>query len=91
LWRDSASIFLAEPYNTNAQTIFYISIQAQLQRALKEYQTYYNGSRPHQGIDQKIPDLPKNRAIRLQGSEENKVSSKPVLEGLHHDYFRAAA
>ena len=65
--------------------------EAQLQRALKEYQTHYNRSRPHQGIDQKIPDLQKNRASRLHGPEENKVFSKPYLEGLHHDYFRAAA
>jgi hypothetical protein len=65
--------------------------EGQLQRALKEYQTYYNRSRPHQGIDQRIPDLPENRASRLHGSEGNMVFSKPFLEGLHHDYFRAAA
>ncbi len=32
--------------------------ETQLQRALKEYQTYYYRFRPHQGIDQKIPALP---------------------------------
>ena len=62
-----------------------------MQRALKEYQTCYNRFRPHQGIDQKIPNLPENRASRLQGSEETKVLSKPYLEGLHYHYFRAAA
>ena len=65
--------------------------EGQLQRALKEYQTYYNRSRPHQGTNQRIPEIPENRASRLQGSEENKVSSKSYLEGLHHGYFRAAA
>jgi transposase InsO family protein len=63
---------------------------AHLQRTLKEYQTYYNGSRPHQGINQRIPDLPDNRASRLHGAEETKVLSKSFFEGLHHDYFRAA-
>jgi hypothetical protein len=65
--------------------------EGQLQRAHKEYQTYYNGSRPHQGINQRIPDLPENRASRLLGSAENRVFSKPYLEGLHHDYFWEAA
>jgi hypothetical protein len=33
-----------------------------IRRALKKYQTYYNRFQPHQGIDQKIPALPGNRA-----------------------------
>ncbi len=62
---------------------------AKLQRALKEYQTYYNRSRSHQGINQKVPNLPDNWASRLQGSGVTKAFSKSFLEGLYHDYFRA--
>ena len=62
-----------------------------IQRALNEYQTYYNRFRPHQGIDQRIPALPENRTSRLQDSEETKVFSKSFPQGLHHDYFGAAA
>ena len=62
-----------------------------IQRALNEYQTYYNRFRPHQGIKQRIPDLPENRASRLQGAEETKVLSKSFLQGMHHDYYWEAA
>jgi hypothetical protein len=51
----------------------------------------HNRSRPHQGINQKVPDLPENQASRLQRLEETRVFSKSILEGLHHEYFRAAA
>ena len=62
--------------------------EAHLRRVLHEYVQYFNHSRPHQGIDQRVP-----------GSEENgnhttgtavTVTAFPVLGGLHHAYRRAA-
>ena len=52
---------------------------------LRQYQRYFNESRPHQGIEQRVP----------AGSLTVTDSSKPVvitsvLSGLHVDYRRAA-
>ncbi len=58
---------------------------AHLRRVLKEYVAYFNRSRPHQGIDQRVPD-PENTPAGNSG----KVVSFPVLGGLHHEYRRAA-
>ena len=58
----------------------------QLSRIVKEYTDYYNHSRPHQGIGQRIP-------ARFNGttpSSLGKIISTPVLGGLHHSYSRAA-
>ena len=65
-------------------------------RLVEEYVSYFNASRPHQGLAQQIP----NRAV--QGAVEPPVSalptpadsgvvSVPVLGGLHHHYYRLAA
>ena len=59
--------------------------EAHLRRVLKEYVAYFNQSRPHQGIDQRVPD-PENTPV---GTSEMIVSF-PVLGGLHHEYRRAA-
>jgi putative transposase len=59
--------------------------EAHLRRVLKEYVVYFNRSRPHQGIDQRVPD-PENTS----GGNSGKVVSFPVLGGLHHEYRRAA-
>ncbi|MGD1992926.1 MAG: hypothetical protein PVI59_07010 [Anaerolineae bacterium] len=52
-----------------------------LHRIAKEYETYFNNARPHQGIEQRIPCQP--------GPPESppvngKPLSRPVLNGLHH-------
>jgi hypothetical protein len=47
---------------------------------------YFNTSRPHQGLGQRIP-VP---AARQLCSEPNKIVAVPVLGGLHHDYRMAA-
>ena len=52
----------------------------QLNRNLKEYCAYFNQARPHQGIAQGIP-----------APKPGKIMAFPVLNGLHHDYRRAAA
>jgi len=57
-----------------------------LYRTIKEYQAYFNHSRPHQGIGQHIP-YPR-QPDQLHITEE--IVSQPILGGLHHDYRRGA-
>jgi putative transposase len=53
---------------------------------LGEYVAYFNGSRPHQGLHQRVP-VPEF----VDGSvATGKVMALPVLGGLHHEYRRAA-
>jgi len=57
-------------------------------RVIHEYVTFFNHSRPHQGINQQIPEplfLPP-----LPQEALRQVIGLPVLHGLHHDYRRAA-
>ncbi len=61
--------------------------EVNLRGVLKEYVSYFNISRPHQGIEQSIPgeadcEHPLNTAAR--------IVTRPILGGLHHDYRRAA-
>jgi putative transposase len=56
----------------------------QLKRIVEEYVQYYNSLRPHQGLDQNIPE-----GYRQQ--EEGEISKIPILAGLHHFYYRKAA
>jgi transposase InsO family protein len=60
----------------------------QLVRTLKEYVSYFNQARPHQGIAQGIPAP---RVPPLGAPKKGKVMSFQVLNGLHHDYRRAPA
>ena len=54
-----------------------------LYRVVKEYVDYFNGIRPHQGIEQRIPCGP----THPEGAPvDGKVTSRPILGGLHHDY-----
>jgi transposase InsO family protein len=59
--------------------------EAQLQRAVQEYVAYFNTARPHQGLQQGIPDPPAE-AVQHTGP----VRATPILGGLHHAYSRAA-
>ncbi len=57
-----------------------------LRRVLTEYTAYFNPKRPHQGIEQRIPDqyeLPKSKPT------SGCIISKAILGGLHHSYSRA--
>jgi putative transposase len=57
-----------------------------LHRLVARFVDYYNHSRPHQGINQRIP-------ARLdQGLDPpaGKVVSVPMLGGLHHSYARVS-
>ncbi len=61
---------------------------AHLRRVLREYATYFNRARPHQGIHQQVPEQADivEAAVRKGG----RVIAFPILSGLHHDYRRAA-
>ena len=58
-----------------------------LKGVLHEYtEIYFNTARPHQDIEQRIPVA---RAASASDGDGN-VAAFPVLNGLHHDYRRAA-
>jgi transposase InsO family protein len=59
--------------------------ERQLLRVLRQYVAYFNSERPHQGLQQRIPDAPA-RSMANTGP----VCATPVLGGLHHSYHRAA-
>ena len=62
--------------------------EKQLQHVLNAYVAYFNQARPHQGIQQQIPDSSgSTRAIAPKGS---RIVAVPVLAGLHHNYRKVA-
>lgn len=61
--------------------------EAHLRRILTEYVAYFNRSRPHQGINQQVPE-PGDTASPVSGRAH--VVAFPVLGGLHHEYRKAA-
>jgi putative transposase len=62
--------------------------ERELHRVLNAYVSYFNQARPHQGIQQQIPD-PCGSAEPSHHSGD-KVIALPVMGGLHHDYQWAA-
>jgi len=58
--------------------------QRHLLRVLKEYTTYYNAARPHQGIHQQAP-------IPFSRPQHGTIHCRDVLGGILHDYYRDAA
>ncbi len=56
----------------------------QLYSLVKEYITYYNTARPHQGINQAVPG-------GYEPQTSGTVVNKPFLSGLWHHYYREAA
>jgi len=62
--------------------------ERQLQRVLNAYVHYFNQARPHQSIQQQIPEQ-KAGSVPTQHAG-GKVISFPVLGGLHRDYRRSA-
>jgi transposase InsO family protein len=67
---------------------FLILHEKQLYHLLKAYILYFNQARPHQGIQQQLPE-PAQEAHALQ-NQNDKVISVAILGGLHHDYQKAA-
>ena len=62
--------------------------EKQLQRVLNAYVTYFNQARPHQGIQQQIPNSCGSPHSTLH--EATQVVAVPILAGLHHDYRKVA-
>jgi putative transposase len=62
--------------------------ERQLQRVLNGYVAYFNQARPHQGIQQQIPE--RHRLVPSSQDAGGKVIALPVVGGLHHDYHWAA-
>jgi len=60
--------------------------QKHLRWVLEQFLAYYHRSRPHQGLNQETP-LPQPRLLCSDGI----IRCRPILGGLHHEYFRAAA
>jgi hypothetical protein len=60
--------------------------ERQLHRVVADYVAYFNGVRPHQGIEQRVPCGPPTPV----GPTAGKIIAFPVLNGLHHEYRRAA-
>ncbi|MBL1195081.1 MAG: transposase [Chloroflexi bacterium] len=65
----------------------FILHQGHLRKVVAEYMGYYNRSRPHQGIQQRIPARLEN-SFSHSGRSAGKVITRPVLGGLHHTYAR---
>jgi len=60
--------------------------ECHLARVLREYVTYFNRARPHQGLGQATPEPPPAEIRQRTGP----IRGLPVLGGLHHAYQRAA-
>lgn len=58
-----------------------------LYRVIREYVAYFNRARPHQGIEQQIPE---GSPSVPEKPGKAKIIAFPVLNGLHHDYRTAA-
>ena len=63
---------------------FVIFGERQLKKILSSYIAYYNTRRPHQGINQNVPN-------GYTPQTDGTVVARPVLFGLHHHYERRAA
>jgi len=64
--------------------------QAHLRAVLAEYQEHYNTARPHQGIDQRVPDPGPAPRVIAADPGACQIRRKPVLSGLINEYERAA-
>lgn len=63
-----------------------------LYRLLAEWVRHFNTARPHSALDPGIPKPPKNLPAKLQSDRHDlpagsRVAARPVLGGLHHEYF----
>jgi putative transposase len=59
--------------------------QAHLRRVLREYSEFFNTARPHQGLDQQIPNP------KISHETSGPVRCRHGLGGILHDYYRDAA
>jgi len=59
----------------------FILSEKQLRRTVKEYVAYYNAVRPHQGIEQRIPDLLNEETSHPRGGDGASLVVTPFLNG----------
>jgi len=59
-----------------------------LRRVLAEFSTYYNESRPHQGIEQQTP-IPHIMPFGHQFSSYGIIHRRKILGGIINDYHRS--
>jgi Integrase core domain len=64
--------------------------QAHLRAVLADYQEHYNTARPHQGIDQRLPDHGPGPRVTAADPGTCQIRRKPILSGLINEYERAA-
>jgi transposase InsO family protein len=65
--------------------------EAHLRAVLAEYAAHYNGARPHQGIDQRVPDDdPDQPTARVIDLDTARIHRKRILGGLTSEYQKAA-
>jgi len=73
-----------------------MGVQRAGKRGLAEFAGYYNGCRPHQGIENRIPECQTDRAVpldQLHGICDRglTVECEQFLGGLLNSYYRKAA
>jgi transposase InsO family protein len=59
-----------------------------LRRTLREWAYHYNAGRPHRSLGPGIPDRVQQAAFKqaAQLPSVSRVTAKPILGGLHHEY-----
>ena len=62
--------------------------EQQLLRVLQAYGAYFNQARPHQALQQQVPDQP--ASSRPAEARDGPILAVPILGGLHYDYRRVA-
>ena len=62
--------------------------ERQFQRVLSAYVAYCNQARPHQGIQQQLPES--SGSSRSAPQEGTRVVAVPMLAGLYHDFRKVA-
>jgi putative transposase len=62
--------------------------EQQLFRVLHAYIAYFNQARPHQGLQQQIPE--QLASARPAEARNGPIMAIPIMGGLHHDYRRVA-
>jgi len=60
--------------------------EQQLRGVMKKYTAYYNRQRPHQGIEQRIPNHFRDGAFVAEREDGEMLLVTPFLNGLHHSY-----
>jgi putative transposase len=64
--------------------------ETHLRAVLTDYQVHYNMARPHQGIDQRVPNAAHDPPCITAGDfRAHQIRRKPVLSGLINEYVGA--